>query len=606
MADNTVLSAAVGTGDTVRDLEDASTVKWPVGVVCYATTVSAGANVLQVVQLTAGLPVQPQTGSTWAISAASLPLPTGAATESTLSAINTKLPALGQALAGSSVPVVLTATQLASLLPFSTVAATQSGVWTVGISAAQTIAVTNAGAFAVQATLAAGSAVIGHVIVDSGTVAVSNTTFASTQSGSWTVAVSNTTFAVTNAGTFAVQASAGTNLNTSALALEAGNLATLAGAVSSANFQTNIAKVGGSAFSLGQQLAAAALPVVLTASQLTTLTPPATVNVSITGAGNVNATQAGTWNIATLTGITNNVNVAQAGSWTILPGNTPNTTPWLANPKDPAATTGSITAVDAGTSTATNSLGQSITTGNPTANSSVSCTLTGQGTVVLQFKNSGANTCTFALERSTDGGTTYLPMSMEQVAVGGAVSSVTTTDANANVLRANVSGMTTVRIRCTAYTSGTVTVNWQPSYEPAQIPVNQGAGGVLTNPWPVQLIPATSGGLNFGQWVSGTNTNNTVVKASAGQLYEIVAASICTSVLYLKLYNQATAPVAGVNTPLWTLPIPASSNAAGLAKTIPEGLNFSTGIAFTLTLGIAATDNTCTVVNTAVVNLGWK
>src|SRR3954465_34441 len=36
----------------------------------------------------------------------------------------------------------------------------------------------------------------------------------------------------------------------------------------------NITKVSGSAFALGQQLAAASLPIVLTASQLATLTPP--------------------------------------------------------------------------------------------------------------------------------------------------------------------------------------------------------------------------------------------------------------------------------------------------------------------------------------------
>ena len=45
------------------------------------------------------------------VSAASLPLPTGAATETTLAAINTKTPALGQALAAASVPVVLASNQ---------------------------------------------------------------------------------------------------------------------------------------------------------------------------------------------------------------------------------------------------------------------------------------------------------------------------------------------------------------------------------------------------------------------------------------------------------------------------------------------------------------
>jgi len=45
------------------------------------------------------------------------------ATQTTLSAINTKVPSLGQALASGSVPVVLTASQLSTLTPVSTVTA---------------------------------------------------------------------------------------------------------------------------------------------------------------------------------------------------------------------------------------------------------------------------------------------------------------------------------------------------------------------------------------------------------------------------------------------------------------------------------------------------
>jgi len=74
--------------------------------------------------------------TTQPISAASLPLPSGAATEAkqdtgntSLASIKTntdKIPALGQALAAASVPVVLTAAQVTTLTPPSTVAVTQS------------------------------------------------------------------------------------------------------------------------------------------------------------------------------------------------------------------------------------------------------------------------------------------------------------------------------------------------------------------------------------------------------------------------------------------------------------------------------------------------
>lgn len=84
-----------------------------------------------------------------------------------------------------------------------------------------------------------------HVIVDSGTTSVSN--FPATQPVSGTVA-----------------ANAGTNLNTSALALEAGHLATI---------DTSTAKIPAQ----GQALAAGSLPVVLTAAQQTAPPPPAAI-----------------------------------------------------------------------------------------------------------------------------------------------------------------------------------------------------------------------------------------------------------------------------------------------------------------------------------------
>lgn len=70
--------------------------------------------------------------ATQPVSAVSLPLPTGAATSAlqttgntSLGSIDTKTPALGQALAAASTPVVLTAAQITTLTPLSTVTANQ-------------------------------------------------------------------------------------------------------------------------------------------------------------------------------------------------------------------------------------------------------------------------------------------------------------------------------------------------------------------------------------------------------------------------------------------------------------------------------------------------
>lgn len=76
----------------------------------------------------------------------------------------------------------------------------------------------------------------------------------------------------------------------------------------------DLVRVGGTSFSLGQQLAASSLPVVLTAAQISTLTPLSTVTVnqgtspwvvsltSTTITGTVAVTQSGTWNLNNISG----------------------------------------------------------------------------------------------------------------------------------------------------------------------------------------------------------------------------------------------------------------------------------------------------------------
>ncbi len=118
MSDNTTLPTGSG-GDTVRTIDRT-------GIKTQVTQLDFGgeAGPESLVVLANGLPVQPATGSTFAISAASLPLPAGAATgakqdtgNTSVASIDTKTPALGQALAAASVPVVLTAAQVTTLTP---------------------------------------------------------------------------------------------------------------------------------------------------------------------------------------------------------------------------------------------------------------------------------------------------------------------------------------------------------------------------------------------------------------------------------------------------------------------------------------------------------
>lgn len=157
--------------------------------------------------------------------------------------------------------------------PF-TVNSAQSGTWTVqpGNTANTTPWLVN---------LASGTAVIGHVITDTGSVT------SASQSGSWSVT-----------------ANAGTNLNTSLLALESGgNLATLAGTVTSSRIAVNLIS-GQSGVTGGSGVVGAATQRVTLATDVPLPTGSNTLGAVTQASGpwTQNITQFGGTNISTGTG----------------------------------------------------------------------------------------------------------------------------------------------------------------------------------------------------------------------------------------------------------------------------------------------------------------
>jgi len=148
---------------------------------------------------------------------------------SSLSSIDGKLPALGQALAAASVPVVLTSAQLTTLTPTAGLTDTQLRASAVPISVATipSHAVTNAGTFAVQsaATLNAETTkVIGVVRTADGSgnllTSTTNALDINIKSGNPTTITatqgtgSNLKVEASNAGTFAVQSTDSVNAKT--------------------------------------------------------------------------------------------------------------------------------------------------------------------------------------------------------------------------------------------------------------------------------------------------------------------------------------------------------------------------------------------------------
>lgn len=114
----------------------------------------------------------------------------------------------------------------------------------------------------------------------------------------------------------------------------------------------------------------------------------------------------------------------------------------------------------------------------------------------------------------------------------------------------------------------------------------------------------TSGGSTFFSSL-GTCTLQQI-KGAAGQLYWINVISLKASVLYLQMFNKASASVTlGTTVPDLVFPIPTSgnTNGAGFNFSVPNGIAMGTGISFAVTT--TETGATAATVNEAYVNAGY-
>lgn len=180
-ASTSAKQAALGTAGTAS--ADVLTVQ---GIASMTALKVDGSGVTQPVSGTFWQATQPISGTITAnagtnLNTSALALETGGH----LAAIDGKVPALGQALAAASVPVVLTAAQLTTLTPLSTIAATQSGTWNVGTLTTLTgitnnVTVVGTGTFVTQSTIQAGTALIGKVSSGLDTSTINNGTTALT------------------------------------------------------------------------------------------------------------------------------------------------------------------------------------------------------------------------------------------------------------------------------------------------------------------------------------------------------------------------------------------------------------------------------------------
>lgn len=146
--------------------------------------------------------------------------------------------------------------------------------------------------------------------------------------------------------------------------------------------------------------------------------------------------------------------------------------------------------------------------------------------------------------------------------------------------------------------------------ETATDSVDEGDAGIprmtLDRKQIVTPLAHTNGGGTAAKLVSAASTNATSLKASAGQVYMISAFNINAAVRYLKLYNKASAPTVGTDTPVQVYAIPGAATGGGFTLSIPVGMEFTTGIAYALTTGITDADTGAVAASELLVNIVYK
>jgi len=305
---------------------------------------------------------------------------------------------------------------------------------------------------------------------------------------------SSFTVAATQSGTWNLNNISGTiSLPTNAAKETGGNLATIAGAVSSGKMQDNLAQVGGSAIALGQTTKSASLPVVLPSDQTVAISAaslPLPANAAQETGGNlatlagavssskmqvnvtnstIAVTESGTWNVGLSSG-SNTVGkvdiLGNAGATLDSAAGTPNSqaitvqgnASGVALPVTRVASTDfspatqNITAQDTSSTTTTVANSQVFITGSPTANSTAVFAVGGYQSV--RYMVTGTWTGTLAIEQSLDGGTTWIASSIKQTGSPYLSNNFTNNFSGFH----NTTGIAYVRVRSTAAMTGTATV----------------------------------------------------------------------------------------------------------------------------------------------------
>lgn len=583
---------------------------------------------------------------TWNITniSGTISLPTGASTETTLSNLNVKFAtsaALSDAFANP------TTTQVGSFIfgyngtTWDRLRSTTANGLVVDVSRVQgTVAVTQSTSPWVVSgtvTIAPSGTQDENLKQINGTTVLAGNGVTGAGSQRVTIASDNTAFTINAAqsGSWSVTANAGTNLNTSALALDA----TVSG-LHVAQGSTTSGQTG----PLGQSATTTNAPTYTTAKtnplssdtsgnlRVSLKDSPANTNKFLVTADPITFASAQA--------------VTQSGTWTVQPGNTANTTAWKVDGSavtQPVSISGNqavnvaqingVAPLMGNGVTGTGSQRVTIASDNTafTVNAAQSGTwnITNvSGTVSLP---TGASTeSTLAKLTQTQGSTTS---GQSGPLVQGAVTTAAPTYTTGQTAPLSLDTTGALRTSSTFSPSGTQDVNVKQigaatvlagngvtgtgsqrvtiASDNTAFTVNSAQSGTWTvqpgntantTPWLVSSNSTTSGGMSFFRNTALSNTA-VAVKASAGNVYYIHFYNTNTSDCFVQLYNVAQGSVTvGTTTPDITFTVPGGN---GILDTSFDSSPFSCGTAITIAATTTITGGTAPGTG-LLVSMGFK
>ncbi|RWI06793.1 MAG: hypothetical protein EOQ89_03425 [Mesorhizobium sp.] len=129
------------------------------------------------------------------------------------------------------------------------------------------------------------------------------------------------------------------------------------------------------------------------------------------------------------------------------------------------------------------------------------------------------------------------------------------------------------------------------------------AGTALIGAVASQAVTSPVSGTLTHKLIAAATTNATLVKTAASKLIGGYLFNSSAAVKYFKLFNKATAPVPGTDTPVLTFAIPAGGGLPLASILSDTGHSFTLGLGYSITGLPADLDNTAVAAGDVIVNL---